>query len=177
MPGPGNYNFSDEIGTNAPKFSFGKDERGDCKRPMTPGPGHYIHKSTVGTTGPKFSMLGNRPQSSSSLRDVPGPGQYNINLNNKTKAPSFKIGNEIRSNLNKSAILNPGPGQYSIQDNSSIRPKSPTWKMGSSTRKPLYFTESNPGPGNYNSSNTIGYGPKVIIIELIFSILCLEKIV
>lgn len=54
-----------------------------------------------------------------------------------------------------------GPGLYSPTDMISKRPKSPTWKMGTSTRRPL-SANTNPGPGNYETSKRVGEGaPKV----------------
>lgn len=161
VPGPGNYSTAEELGKTAPKFSFGKEERGTNKRPMTPGPGQYQHKTTVGSGGPKFSMPNGRPQSSaSSHRTVPGPGQYSANMNDKVNAPSFRIGSAKRGDNNKFLEANPGPGQYAPNSNTSIRPKSPVWSMGTGTRQALSPTEMVPGPGNYNASSTIG-GPKV----------------
>ena len=128
---------------------------------MTPGPGQYQHKTSVGTSGPKFSMVGNRPESSSAKRDMPGPGQYNIHLNDRAKTPSYRIGSAKRDGSSKFNELNPGPGQYTPYNNTSIRPKSPVWSMGTGTRKPMSHTENGPGPGNYGSITSVGNGPKV----------------
>ena len=93
-PGPGNYEFVEDLKTStAPKFSFGKEMRGDDKRPNTPGPGQYNYKNSIGETGPKISMSFVRPMTATGSKDklsVPGVGQYTLNMNTHTKAPQFK---------------------------------------------------------------------------------------
>ena len=61
-------------------------------------------------------------------------------------------------------LLNiPGPGQYSpLNVSISNVLKSPTWSLGKSKRVEKIFTDFVPGPGNYNVSKGLGYGPKVI---------------
>ena len=161
VPGPGNYKINDITGKEGAKFSFGKEDRGTNARPMTPGPGTYRHKLYTGSEGPKITMSGNRPSTANS--SVPGVGQYQLNLNDKKKSPSFKIGTSTRDDLIKSVQREniPGPGNYIPSHNISTRPKSPTWSMGTSTRRPLSASSFNPGPGNYNYSSTVGNGPKV----------------
>jgi hypothetical protein len=130
---------------------------------MTPGPGTYKLKQYTGNEGPKITISGHRPTSASSSRLVPGVGQYQLNLNDKKKAPSFRIGTATRdgSSFKNS---NPGPGTYTPSGNTSTRPKSPTWSMGTGTRRPLSSSQANPGPGNYSYISRVGEGPKVIII-------------
>lgn len=164
VPGPGNYHTAEELGKNAPKFSFGKDERGDeSSSPYSPGPGQYQHKTHVGNSGPKFTMGGNRPLSAShSHKHVPGVGQYNVHMNDRAKSPSYKIGSASRDGF-KYTESNPGPGQYTPGCDISNRPKSPAWRLGTGKRRPLTETENVPGPGNYNTSGIVGGGPKVIM--------------
>lgn len=167
MPGPGNYNIKEMVGSEAPKFSFGKDGRGTMARPMTPGPGTYNLKNITGTEGPKITMSGHRPNSASSSRYVPGVGQYNLNLNDKRKSPSFRMGTSTRGANFRETV--PGPGTYRPCDNVSTRPKSPTWSMGTGTRRPLSSSSSNPGPGNYSVISKVGEGPKVRSLFMFFS--------
>ncbi len=161
MPGPGNYKISEDTGQGAPKFSFGKEERGQNKRPMTPGPGQYQYKEYVGKDGPKITMS-SRPQTSLVKSSDPGPGQYNSTLVSRPTTPSYKIGTAKRDGGYKFMYDMPGPGQYSPNDNISKRPKSPYWSMGTGKRSGLYTTDAGPGPGNYNVAKGIGGGPKVI---------------
>ena len=164
VPGPGNYEYNaDAINVKHPKFSFGKEVRGNDRRPMTPGPGTYAHKQYVGKEGPHITMsakYGFDPVQGDA-RYVPGPGMYNNSqsyLANHYKAPSYKIGTEIRGrglkNDNLRPDLNPvdksvpGPGNYNMRQAPGNGPKY--------TMRGKYNLESkngNPGPGQYNNNN------------------------
>lgn len=54
--------------------------------------------------------------------------------------------------------FNPGPNQYNPSD--IMLKKEPSWRVGSSQRRPLSATSRTPGPGNYNIAGKAG-GPKV----------------
>ena len=168
IPGPGNYSIGEDAGKGAPKFSFGKELRGDERRPMTPGPGTYQYKTYVGKDAPKITISA-RPQTSLSRTMDPGPGQYNSTILHRPKSPSYRIGTARRDGDNKILAAYPGPGQYSpTVVMGSNRPKSPLWSMGKGQRTNLSPFESVPGPGNYNVSKGLGEGPKVISIKLYF---------
>lgn len=62
---------------------------------------------------------------------APGPGAYNPNKS--SHLPLSKIGFSMRDSLFKSDT--PGPGSYNPDMNN--RPRSATYKIGTSTRKPL----------------------------------------
>ena len=166
VPGPGNYEYNaDAINVKHPKFSFGKELRGDNKRPMTPGPGTYAHKQYVGKEGPKITMsskYGFDPVQGDA-RYVPGPGMYNnadsYNANHY-KYPTWKIGTETRGKGLRNE--NPGPGTYAPDRNTNfVRPKTPSWKIGTGQRPDLNpVDKSVPGPGNYNLRDAVGRGPK-----------------
>ncbi len=94
---------------------------------------------------------------------TPGPGQYNSNLNDKTKSPSYRIGSAKRNTGNRNDF--PGPGTYTAL-NLSIN-KSPTWSMGKGLRGSLSCASFAPGPGNYDTRAKVGEGPKVRIILLL----------
>ena len=170
VPGPGNYEYNaDAINVNAPKFSFGKEVRGDNKRPKTPGPGQYSYKEYIGKEGPKITMsskLAFDPRLGDN-RFVPGPGMYNNTQSyifNHNKAPSYKIGTSKRKGL-YNTDGNPGPGQYSTANTNFYRPKTPSWKIGTGLRPDLNpVDKSVPGPGNYNVSQGLGKGPKYSIV-------------
>ena len=170
VPGPGNYEYNaDAINVKNPKFSFGKEIRGNDRRPMTPGPGQYSYKQFVGKEGPKITMsakLGFDPRNYDN-RFVPGPGMYNnsqsYNFNHR-KAPAYRIGTAKRRGLYNS-IENPGPGQYSATNTNYYRPKTPSWKIGTGNRPDLNPADKSvPGPGNYNVSRGLGLGPKYSIV-------------
>jgi hypothetical protein len=166
IPGPGNYDTRRELGHNVPKITFSKGERGTKCRSVTPGPGQYDQKGKLGTDGPKITISSVKPDvmTSKMARIVPGPGQYNVGLDNRSKTPTCRIGTSKREGYNKHLEGMPGPGQYSSNDYYSLSktPKSPSWHIGSSKRKPINNTDNIPGPGNYTVCNTVGNGPKVI---------------
>jgi len=56
--------------------------------------------------------------------------------------------------------MKPGPGTYH-PDTEPTRPKSPEWKMGTSSRGDLGPDSKSPGPGRYEYPNSIGKAPKV----------------
>jgi hypothetical protein len=98
-PGPGAYGIDNDVPskTNAPMFSFGKEDRatsaapGGRERAKTPGPGQYSSNAKVlGTGGPKISMSFSRPTTSIYKSDTPGPGQYTSSMNNMNKPPGVK---------------------------------------------------------------------------------------
>ena len=170
VPGPGNYEYkADAINKANPKFSFGKQTRGNDKRPMTPGPGQYQYKEYIGKEAPKISMsakYGNQPSES---KYVPGPGQYSATNSNyyRPKSPSYKIGTAKREGLYKFLEGNPGPGQYGPENcTNQVRPKTASWKMGTGQRPPLNAVDpSTPGPGNYNIGENLGQrGPKYSMV-------------
>jgi hypothetical protein len=163
-PGPGNYETRTNLGDGAPRIMFGKESRGDRGRPMTPGPGTYQHKNLLGNDGPRIHISSVKPDvmTPKEARLVPGPGQYTLNMSNRPKTPSYRIGSSKRDGFFKYLENNPGPGQYNANSSQSLskRPKSPAWSVGTSQRPPLSTCELVPGPGNYTISSSVG-GPKV----------------
>lgn len=170
VPGPGNYEYNaDLLHEKHPKFSFGKEARGDSMRQRTPGPGQYDYKHFIGKEGPKITMSAkfNNGPADGDTRYVPGPGQYNdINTNKyRPKTPAYKIGTAKRKGLYNSCE-NPGPGQYRPDNyTNQIRPKTPAWKIGTGKRPDLNPGDrSVPGVGNYNITKGIGNGPKYTMV-------------
>ena len=166
VPGPGNYEYTaDILHEKHPKFSFGKEIRGDNKSYKTPGPGQYEYKNFIGKEGPRITM-------SAKFRtkigeNNPGPGQYDETNTNKykNKTPSYRIGTAKRQGLYNS-IDNPGPGQYAPDRYTDhVRPKTPSWKIGTGKRPDLNpGDKSTPGVGNYDISKSIGGGPKYSMV-------------
>lgn len=169
VPGPGNYEYkADAINESHPKFSFGKEVRGDNKRPFTPGPGQYQYKEFIGKEAPKITMSSKLKGGDNESRYVPGPGQYNAtNTNNyRPKTPCYKIGTAKRDGLNRFTEGNPGPGQYAPNNcTNHVRPKTPSWVIGTGKRPPLNPGDATvPGPGNYNIGKNLGQGPKYSMV-------------
>ena len=170
VPGPGNYEYNaDALHEKHPKFSFGKEKRGESASYKTPGPGQYEYKKFIGNEGPKITMsakLGSN-LGQGDTRYVPGPGQYDETNTNKyrNKTPSYRIGTAKRQGLYNS-VDNPGPGQYGPDNcTNMVRPKTPAWKIGTGKRQDLHpGDKSTPGVGNYNISKGIGGGPKYSIV-------------
>ena len=170
VPGPGNYEYqADILYEKHPKFSFGKELRGDLKSYKTPGPGQYEYKKYIGSEGPKITMSAKFGSNYNigDKRYVPGPGQYNsTNTNNyRIKYPAYRIGTAKRRGLYNS-MENPGPGQYG-PDNciNNVRPKTPAWKIGTGLRPELNpGDKTTPGVGNYNITKGMGDGPKYSMV-------------
>lgn len=171
VPGPGHYNQNNYniLNKSQPKFSFGKEQRGDSRRPMTPGPGNYEYKQYIGKEAPKITMSSKLPKEQSESRFVPGVGSYNpTNINNyRPKSPSYRIGSAKREGLYKYMDGNPGVGTYNPNSaTNKVRPKTPSWVIGTSKRPNLNPSDpSVPGVGNYNISKAIGSnGPKYSMV-------------
>ena len=161
-PGAGTYEFNKEkIVTAAPKFSFGKEERGTQSRAQSPGPGAYEAKPIMGKDGPQIGMSFVRPMSAVP-RMSPGPGAYEPTLKNKNKSPEYRIGTSKREVVDKETRLKPGPGTYMPDKVQYVKDKAPQWKFGSEERGNMNSSVvGNPGPGNYEYKNSVGVAPKV----------------
>ena len=159
-PGPGKYNCDiNTTNVQHPKYSFGKEKRVTDKINDNPGPGNYKHKEYTGKEGKHISM-GLRFKSKS-MEYIPGPGQYTTDNYDPIlkKLPDIKIGNEKRFSTSNIFAENPGPGQYNDADQVKfVKLKKPSWKIGTSLRKPLSDIVDTPGPGNYNIRKNIGEG-------------------
>lgn len=169
-PGPGNYSPNADIQhTSQPKFSFGKEPRGDHTKPIKPCPGDYDFKMKFGNEGPVSSMHGSINPSGGmnrSFETSPGPGAYLPNMYTKPSPPGFKLGTSSRDLPNNDIKNNnPGPGSYAFDkaQNNTLN-ASPKWGMGTgvTTRMDprLKNREYSPGPGYYKIDKNLGMGPK-----------------
>ena len=158
-PGPGQYGGNiDTTNIHHPKYSFGKEKRVTDKINENPGPGAYKHLIYTGKEGSKISM-GLKYKSRSTTDFLPGPGQYssyNYNMVSK-KLPDIKIGKAKRFISDNASAENPGPGQYETSVKFT-KIQKPSWKIGTSIRRPLNEAIETPGPGNYNLTSEIGFG-------------------
>ena len=76
----------------------------------------------------------------------------------KVSSSAWSFGkSQVRKLDNTSNLATPGPGQYS-QDNRT-KHSAPGWKMGTSHRTGNR-DNLGPGPGQYNSMNTLGSAPR-----------------
>jgi hypothetical protein len=82
---------------------------------------------------------------------VPGPGNYQISLSNKTTAPRYGFGSGTRDEM-KTKLQVPGPGQYVAK--SVIGTEGTKSSMHAKIEyKPIEKTSGDtPGPGNYSLS-------------------------
>ena len=150
-PGPGKYEIRKEKDLKVPSSIFGREKKffSSKEADLVPGPGQY--NGNIATTNIQ----------SRSTEHLPGPGQYvtyNYNIVSR-KLPDIKIGKAKRFLLDNSLVENPGPGQYDISDGIKYtKLQKPSWKIGTSIRRPLNEAIETPGPGNYNLTGKIGEG-------------------
>ncbi|OMJ68979.1 hypothetical protein SteCoe_33427 [Stentor coeruleus] len=150
-PGPGAY--AQDLKTNSPMWSMGKQPRADISKTSdAPGPGTYtiehIHQHlqspVMGTSS--RSLLND-------LNSSPGPGTYEV-PNRAIEGPQFTMkGKEQKISKDKM----PGPGHYN-QD-ISIKDKSPAYSIGTSPKIGNGKVSENPGPGSYDTRGK-EIGPK-----------------
>ena len=160
-PGPGKYNNNKIEYTNIqhPIYSFGRKKRVTDNINDYPGPGSYKHKEYVGKEGKKISM--GIKLRSRSMEYIPGPGQYESKNSDALfkKLPDIKIGKASRFSNSNIFSENPGPGQYNDADLvKNVKLNKPSWKIGTSKRKPLNEYVDSPGPGAYNIRKGVGDG-------------------
>lgn len=185
FPGPGSYNITaDGMSTVGPKFSFGKSQRLETRRPVTPGPGTYAHKLYVGKEGPKYTINkepgegdGSLSRSKSSTKpNTPAPGDYFQSIQYRPDSASFTISKSLRPDetRNKWRMSCPGPEKYNPKDNvSSKHINFPSWKFSGTKRDDASIGKDrikNPAPGQYNVKNgTFPEGVKYTISKRLLS--------
>ena len=81
-----------------------------------PGAGSYQPNDTYSKKNlPSYSMkikLGSCMTSTKGF--IPGPGNYQVSLNDKKSAPKYGFGSSTRDLVQKSKLLVPGPGSYRL---------------------------------------------------------------
>lgn len=87
-PGPGQYSAPYLLG-NAPKYSIGKEPRGNLKNAEVPGPGQYESNLNNRNKAPQYSISSVRPKTAFNSY-VPGPGQYSSTMSDRPKSPCYK---------------------------------------------------------------------------------------
>jgi hypothetical protein len=82
-----------------------------------PGPGQYQpdiqtlkqHHPTI-KIGSEMRM----PKEKTTIKDVPGPGNYNPKKRPTSAAPAYGFGSGIRRNAGNTSDKTPGPGTYKL---------------------------------------------------------------
>eukprot|EP01016_Furgasonia_blochmanni_P006195 TRINITY_DN12475_c0_g1_i4.p2 TRINITY_DN12475_c0_g1~~TRINITY_DN12475_c0_g1_i4.p2 ORF type:complete len:173 (-),score=9.34 TRINITY_DN12475_c0_g1_i4:275-793(-) len=85
----------------------------------------------------------------------PGPGYYDVG-GKVLGGPQFKIG--IKTELKGKQDKFPGPGEYTPEEKYKFA-RSPTFRVGTSSRPGLESTSQTPGPNRYNTARSTTSGP------------------
>ncbi len=161
-PGPGKYNPNyNTTKINALKYSFPKNPKLKYFYNSNPSPDKYNITTKFGENGKKITISPyGRPEIK--YNGVPGPDKYSPDYKKLKKTePKYVIGTSKRKALYNIEPSFPGPNKYSINDKfNSKRPKSPTWKIGTGKRPPLYMNNKTPGVGIYSLRKSYNEGPK-----------------
>lgn len=90
VPGPGKYEKPGRMGKEGPRFTVGKEERGDKQRAQTPGPGSYEVHLKNKIKAPVYTISEIRPSTALPSKNVPGPGSYDSTFKNRPRTPAYK---------------------------------------------------------------------------------------
>ncbi|OMJ86607.1 hypothetical protein SteCoe_11821 [Stentor coeruleus] len=146
--------------SSAPAWSFaslghGSNNRSIFASDSSPGPGTYNFRSSfLSTVGAK---IGKSERSQINGRgSSPGPGAYNL-ASRAVEGPKYTFQSKA---MGRSANNSPGPGSYNQNFNDfTVKERSPTFRIGTSSRGDRSSPLNIPGPGCY----TLSYkdsGPK-----------------
>lgn len=115
-PGPGNYNYLQAFGSQAPKYSLTAKNyyKGDTLK--VPGPGQYESNKTNYTSNkPPTWKIGTSTREDNLKQQMrenfPGPGNYSNK--SETFGPKYSFNHDKRAKT-PGSINTPGPGQYKI---------------------------------------------------------------
>ena len=157
---PGAYNPSfSQTWTSSSKWGFGSEQRKHVVNrdaPNFPGAGSYTLPSKM-SESQKYSMGARLRNDMSPMKNIPGPGQYdlqnkdNANFKNSKK---FSVGTSQRGSLTNRSLNVPGPGNY--QDSLYHKNQSPRYGFGSGKRPAMGKGTFSPGPGAYPTKNITG---------------------
>lgn len=146
--------------SSAPAWSFaslgnGSNNRSIFASESSPGPGTYnIRSSFLSTVGAKIGKSERSTMNGKS--SSPGPGAYNL-ASRAVEGPKYTFQSKT---LGRSTNNSPGPGSYNQNFNDfTVKDRSPTFRIGTSSRVERSSPLNIPGPGCY----TLAYkdsGPK-----------------
>jgi hypothetical protein len=150
-PGPGAYDLSSLIGTDAPSIAM-KGRGIDTTRDCSPGPGTYDLIDSISNlkSSPGYKVGRSKRDYLSSANNLPGPGAYDPRLLNTS------LGISLKSKLEpKISSSTPGPGTYQAVTPSKVKKGNPTYSFGlSPERDRVYQRALNQvltlGPGQYD---------------------------
>jgi hypothetical protein len=136
-PGPGIYKDEkfDHIRKRVESFSFSKLPKFPKIKTLTPGPGYYMNN--------RESLFGS------------GSPGYTIGKTMRPKEPlltsTLGSGTISSKSFTTRVSTTPGPGQYEVDVSTleKAKSKSPSYKMGKSTKN-IDYNNKVPGPGNYS---------------------------
>ncbi|CAD8190527.1 unnamed protein product [Paramecium pentaurelia] len=148
-PGPGDYEI--QAIKESVSYSIGKGQRQDTKRNVLPGPGsyqpnkpsnapkysiyqRYRQKTDYSGPGPqsytigdfretKSVIFGQARRNSYNKIQIPGPGEYEIEIKSKKPQVSIVFGREKRSQSCSENTKLPGPGAYDITSSFFMKKK------------------------------------------------------
>jgi hypothetical protein len=136
---------------------LGKSGRQDFtkKGKDVPGPGAYQPRLYTTQNAAVFGSGGRLPKSDD--KQTPAPGSYEI-PSMLHEGPQYSMKGRTQP---AQRLDSPGPGQYNYE-NTAIRDRSPTYKMGSSKRSDGFdkLKQDIPGPGSYQDMRPSSAGPK-----------------
>ena len=161
-PGPGKYDpNTNKIKASILQYSFPKNPKLKYFYNTNPGPDKYNITNKFGEDGKKITMS---PYGRPGLKfnGNPGPNYYHPDYKKlKRTYPKYIIGTSKRKELYNIEPSFPAPNKYSINDKfNSKRPKSPTWKIGTGKRPPLYMNNKTPGVGIYSLRKSQNDAPR-----------------
>ena len=161
-PGPGKYDpNTNKIKPSILKYSFPKNPKLKYFYNSNPAPNKYNISKKFGEDSKKITMSPyGRPELK--FNGNPGPDQYNPDYTKLKKTyPHYILGKSTRKDLYNIDPSFPGPDKYLVKDQcNSKRPKSPTWKIGTGKRPPLYKNNKTPGVGLYSLRKSYNEAPK-----------------
>ena len=167
--GPGQYNRTDLnfYKPKTPSTKFGKYKRfsfssNDIFNNDIPGPGKYNYFNSINIvkkSDPVWKIgTGKRRGLIEIDKDIPGPGIYNVSKKIGKDSPFYSIG--IKEKQKTTKFNSPGPGRYNLDKLITFK-HSPTWKIGTDTKKmKLKIDTEIPGPGTYSIRTKKTSGPK-----------------
>ena len=161
-PGPGKYDPKiNKVKESIKQYSFPKNPKLKYFYNSNPAPNKYNISKKFGDDSKKITISPyGRPEIK--FNGNPGPNYYKPDYTKLKKSyPKYIIGTSKRKELYQIDPSFPGPNKYMVKDKiNSKKPKSPTWKIGTGKRPPLYKNNKTPGVGIYSLRKSYNDAPK-----------------
>jgi hypothetical protein len=110
-PGPGNYEIKPKI-QQGPQYTM-RLKPSNTMKTLSPGPGAYNQKNDALKEHHPTHRIGTElklQQERTTVRIVPGPGNYTPHSRPRSAAPSYGFGTGHRRNPKQTKDMTPGPG-------------------------------------------------------------------